>query len=273
LFDLALVSSAEILSPSLPRPVVLVGCSRQEDSGRASEDGSRGHYGLCVYRLLSSTFEALAYPFYLYRFSFFSQSSRSKLPKKTRLRQEPLPSTSSVRFVCFSTSLLGRTRTCRVELTPAVSFPSSMLQLSYVRMSTPVRSKICDHLQCFEASSWFQINEQTPQWACPVCERVLTIDQLFVDGSVPPSSRSTCSFSFDVLTLCFSRFFSYTDGIIKDCPDSVDDATGTRPTRSTARLPGSPRIRLVLLPFQSSRSRRPTTMEKTGTPSRQPSLL
>jgi E3 SUMO-protein ligase PIAS1 len=98
-----------------------------------------------------------------------------------------------------------------------------MLQLSYVRMSTPVRSKICDHLQCFEASSWFQINEQTPQWACPVCERVLTIDQLFVDGSVPPSSRSTCSFSFDVLTLCFSRFFSYTDGIIKDCPDSVDD--------------------------------------------------
>lgn len=70
-------------------------------------------------------------------------------------------------------------------------------QLSYVRMTTPIRSTLCDHLQCFEASSWFQINEQTPQWACPICERVIKVEELFVD--------------------------EFSQEIIKLCPDSIDE--------------------------------------------------
>ncbi|CED84777.1 Zn-finger transcription factor [Phaffia rhodozyma] len=50
---------------------------------------------------------------------------------------------------------------------------------------------------CFEASSWLQINEQTPLWSCPVCEKGLTLDSMFIDD--------------------------YTDSILKACDSDVDE--------------------------------------------------
>jgi len=69
--------------------------------------------------------------------------------------------------------------------------------LSYIRIQTPVRSTMCTHLQCFEIDSWLQINEQTPQWQCPTCERELPLDKIFIDG-----------------------FFQ---SILSVCPDTVDE--------------------------------------------------
>lgn len=54
--------------------------------------------------------------------------------------------------------------------------------LSYMRIVTPCRSSQCVHSQCFDALSWFSMMEQTTTWLCPVCEKVLNVEDLIVDG-------------------------------------------------------------------------------------------
>ncbi|KAG6851171.1 hypothetical protein H0H93_015181 [Arthromyces matolae] len=69
--------------------------------------------------------------------------------------------------------------------------------LSYMRVNTPCRSAHCVHPQCFDATSWFSVMEQTTTWMCPVCERVLSTKDLIVDG--------------------------YFDDILKQTPEEVED--------------------------------------------------
>ncbi|KAG5638656.1 hypothetical protein H0H81_011208 [Sphagnurus paluster] len=69
--------------------------------------------------------------------------------------------------------------------------------LSYMRVNTPCRSSQCVHSQCFDATSWFSVMEQTSTWLCPVCERVLDSKDLIIDG--------------------------YFDEILKQTPESIED--------------------------------------------------
>ncbi|KAJ7634252.1 PINIT domain-containing protein [Mycena polygramma] len=69
--------------------------------------------------------------------------------------------------------------------------------LSYMRVNTPCRSRKCTHSQCFDATSWFSVMEQTTTWLCPVCERTLDPKDLIIDG--------------------------YFDEILKQSPESVED--------------------------------------------------
>ncbi|KAF8149285.1 PINIT domain-containing protein [Mycena galopus ATCC 62051] len=69
--------------------------------------------------------------------------------------------------------------------------------LSFMRITTPCRSAKCTHSQCFDATSWYSMMEQTTTWLCPVCENVLDWRELIIDG-----------------------FFAE---ILKSTPDSVDD--------------------------------------------------
>ncbi|KAI0361523.1 hypothetical protein OH77DRAFT_1585612 [Trametes cingulata] len=69
--------------------------------------------------------------------------------------------------------------------------------LSYMRITTPCRSSACVHPQCFDALSWFSVMEQTTTWMCPVCEKVLNVEDLIIDG--------------------------YFDDILKSTPESVED--------------------------------------------------
>ncbi|RDB28615.1 E3 SUMO-protein ligase pli1 [Hypsizygus marmoreus] len=69
--------------------------------------------------------------------------------------------------------------------------------LSFMRINTPCRSSQCVHSQCFDATSWFSVMEQTTTWLCPVCERALDSKDLIIDG--------------------------YFDEILKQTPESVED--------------------------------------------------
>lgn len=53
--------------------------------------------------------------------------------------------------------------------------------LSYMRLKTPCRSISCSHVQCFDATSYLQLQEQGPQWVCPICNKSATYDQLAID--------------------------------------------------------------------------------------------
>merc|ERR1711862_168543 len=54
--------------------------------------------------------------------------------------------------------------------------------LGKMRMTTPCRSSTCDHLQCFDASLYLQMNEKKPKWVCPVCNKPALMENLLVDG-------------------------------------------------------------------------------------------
>ncbi|KIR52895.1 E3 SUMO-protein ligase PIAS1 [Cryptococcus gattii Ru294] len=69
--------------------------------------------------------------------------------------------------------------------------------LSYMRMTRPIRSSKCGHIQCFDATWWIESNAVHPQWLCPHCSKELRFDDLIVDG--------------------------YVMDILKAVPDTVDD--------------------------------------------------
>ncbi|EPX74614.1 SUMO E3 ligase Pli1 [Schizosaccharomyces octosporus yFS286] len=54
--------------------------------------------------------------------------------------------------------------------------------LSFTRISLPVRSSYCKHIQCFDARAFLEMNQQTPSWMCPVCNIHIRYPDLVVDG-------------------------------------------------------------------------------------------
>ncbi|KAI8976978.1 PINIT domain-containing protein [Pilobolus umbonatus] len=48
---------------------------------------------------------------------------------------------------------------------------STKCPLAFTRINIPCRSVACHHLQCYDATAFLLMNEQTPTWACPVCNR------------------------------------------------------------------------------------------------------
>ena len=54
--------------------------------------------------------------------------------------------------------------------------------LGKMRMTVPCRPSTCNHLQCFDAMLFLQMNERKPTWNCPVCDSKALYDTLMIDG-------------------------------------------------------------------------------------------
>ena len=71
---------------------------------------------------------------------------------------------------------------------PDIEVGSSVMSLkdpvSIVRITTPIRSTVCTHNQCFDADSFLQLQEQAPTWTCPICNKILSYESLAVDQYV-----------------------------------------------------------------------------------------
>lgn len=57
--------------------------------------------------------------------------------------------------------------------------------LSYSRINLPCRSILCRHTQCFDATSYLQLQEQGPTWLCPICSNPAPFENLAVDEYAP----------------------------------------------------------------------------------------
>ncbi|KAI9013889.1 PINIT domain-containing protein [Phycomyces nitens] len=57
------------------------------------------------------------------------------------------------------------------------------IQIAFSRIKVPCRGIACMHLQCYDATTFLSMNEQTPTWICPVCSRTMTsYKDLVIDG-------------------------------------------------------------------------------------------
>ncbi|KLJ08905.1 hypothetical protein EMPG_15668 [Blastomyces silverae] len=72
--------------------------------------------------------------------------------------------------------------------------------LSTLRIAVPCRSTVCLHNQCFDATSFLQLQEQAPTWTCPVCNKSTNFEALQIDQYVDNILRSTPS-SLDQVTV------------------------------------------------------------------------
>jgi len=58
---------------------------------------------------------------------------------------------------------------------------SLLCPLSRTKLVTPVRSRNCRHFQCFDLLSFLSMNEERPNWKCPICNSQISYDSLAVD--------------------------------------------------------------------------------------------
>ena len=60
-----------------------------------------------------------------------------------------------------------------------------------MRITTPCRGIGCKHNQCFDASSYLQLQEQAPTWTCPVCNKTAAWEHLVLDIYMQDILKST----------------------------------------------------------------------------------
>ncbi|XP_073242099.1 E3 SUMO-protein ligase PIAS3-like isoform X2 [Porites lutea] len=59
---------------------------------------------------------------------------------------------------------------------------SLLCPLGKTRMTLPCRAITCNHLQCFDAALFLQMNERKTTWICPVCDQKAPFEKLVLDG-------------------------------------------------------------------------------------------
>ena len=74
-----------------------------------------------------------------------------------------------------------RSRADDSEIVATSSVMSLKCPLSTLRIDVPCRSTVCTHNQCFDASSFLQLQEQAPTWTCPVCSKSTSFESLQID--------------------------------------------------------------------------------------------
>lgn len=53
--------------------------------------------------------------------------------------------------------------------------------VSYKKMDLPIRSVRCDHIDCFDAQSYFMLQMTASTWDCPVCNKKIKFADLAID--------------------------------------------------------------------------------------------
>ncbi|XP_047492036.1 uncharacterized protein LOC125041242 [Penaeus chinensis] len=68
------------------------------------------------------------------------------------------------------------------EIAPTTLQCSLLCPLGRTRLKLPCRAWTCKHLQCFDAATYIQMNEQKPKWCCPVCREPAQYKNLHIEG-------------------------------------------------------------------------------------------
>lgn len=59
---------------------------------------------------------------------------------------------------------------------------SLICPLGKMRMTMPCKSKTCQHIPCFDALFYLQMNEKKASWICPICYKPAYYRDLMIDG-------------------------------------------------------------------------------------------
>ncbi|KAI3866360.1 hypothetical protein MKX03_034849 [Papaver bracteatum] len=67
------------------------------------------------------------------------------------------------------------------EIIEGASRISLNCPISFRRLTTPVKGKLCKHHQCFDYGNYIKINSRRPSWRCPQCNQSVSFTDLRID--------------------------------------------------------------------------------------------
>lgn len=106
-----------------------------------------------------------------------------KIPKASVIRDSTVPKSLSTLY--GNANLFTVSKKANDPDVVATSQKLSLLcPLSYTRLKVPCRGTTCNHIQCFDARSFMQLQEQGPTWNCPICYNPTPFDTLAIDEYV-----------------------------------------------------------------------------------------
>jgi E3 SUMO-protein ligase PIAS1 len=110
-----------------------------------------------------------------------SQLKTRKLISKEQVLRESknLPCSLGLNYAKLRSAVQNRANDSDIVATSSVM--SLKCPLSTLRIQVPCRSIVCTHNQCFDASSFLELQKQAPTWTCPVCSKATSFESLQVD--------------------------------------------------------------------------------------------
>ncbi|KAJ5936458.1 hypothetical protein N7454_005093 [Penicillium verhagenii] len=166
------------------------------------------------------------------------------------------------------------------DIVATSSIMSLKCPLSTLRIQVPCRSVVCTHNQCFDASSFLQLQKQAPTWTCPVCAKSTSFESLQVDQYVDEILHSTDS-NVDQVIVEPSGAWSKLDnsdavklgGVTPgtDDDDNDDDLIEISESRNSTvkQEPMPSSILLERTPAQSREASTPSSMARVSSKKRQ----
>eukprot|EP01125_Pyxidicula_operculata_P004800 TRINITY_DN1790_c1_g1_i1.p1 TRINITY_DN1790_c1_g1~~TRINITY_DN1790_c1_g1_i1.p1 ORF type:complete len:614 (+),score=179.04 TRINITY_DN1790_c1_g1_i1:259-1842(+) len=93
------------------------------------------------------------------------------------IKSVPLSDTETSKCVVMSTFNMEDSEVASTSVT--VSCIDSVT-LKYIKY--PVRSSSCEHCSVFDLEPWLIMHEKDQKWICPICNKVVRIDELYICG-------------------------------------------------------------------------------------------
>jgi hypothetical protein len=121
--------------------------------------------------------------------------------------------------------------------------------LTYARMKYPCKSIFCEHIQCFDALSFIQLQEQLPSWQCPICSKLVQVKDLAISDYYSEVLRMT---SDDIESVALQADGSWKEIVANESKDTpMETRPGPKSTSLENRIEGSPDIEIISLGSES----------------------
>ncbi|CAL5046190.1 unnamed protein product [Urochloa decumbens] len=71
--------------------------------------------------------------------------------------------------------------------------------ISFKRIKTPIKGRLCKHYQCFDYDNYMEMNSRKPNWRCPYCNTPSNFTELRIDQKMAKILEETGNDVIDVL--------------------------------------------------------------------------
>lgn len=112
------------------------------------------------------------------------------------------------------------------DVTTISTIASLKCPISYGRLIDPVRSVHCNHVDCFDVSSFLQLQLQATSWSCPICNKALLYEELALDEYMLDVLDRTKSYDLDEIQIDSMGRWSMPKGtkLLSDSEESDSDS-------------------------------------------------
>lgn len=65
--------------------------------------------------------------------------------------------------------------------------------ISGTKIATPIKSSLCEHVQCYDLGAFLELAHRSDSWTCPICNKPSRFEDLCIDGLIDAVLRQSGS--------------------------------------------------------------------------------